>query len=158
MTEIFKPIKGYEDLYEVSDLGNVRNKASGKLLKPRKNRRGYLRVVLYKGDGTHKEYLIHRLVAKAFLPNPLNLLEVNHKDFNKLNNSVDNLEWCSRQYNAEYSLSKPVNQFSLDGRLLNTYKSTMDAQRQTGIPNQNISECCNGGRYKSAGGFIWKFV
>lgn len=158
MCEIFLDVEGYETLYEISNLGNVRNKASGRLLKPRKSSNGYLRVILYKGDGTYKNYSVHRLVANAFLPNPLNLPEVNHKDFNKLNNSVDNLEWCSRQYNAECSLSKPVAQFSLDGRLLNTYKSTMDAQRQTGICNQSISECCNGRRYKSAGGFIWKFV
>lgn len=149
MCEIFLDVEGYETLYEISNLGNVRNKASGKLLKPRKSSNGYLRVILYKGDGTYKNYSVHRLVAKAFIPNPLNLQEVNHKDFNKTNNSVDN---------AECSLAKPVAQYSKDGKLINTYKSTMDAERQTGICNQSISECCNGGRCKSAGGFIWKFV
>ena len=157
MCEVFKPIEGYEDLYEVSDEGNVRNKTTGRILKPSRTNRGYLCVYLCK-DGIREFKSIHRLVAQAFLPNPDNYPQVNHIDENKLNNSVDNLEWCTSQYNIDYSQSKPVAQFSLDGRLLNTYKSACEAARQTGINRQSISECCLGKRYKTTGGFIWKYV
>lgn len=155
MKENYKNIVGYEDLYEVSDTGLVRNKATGKILKPLKNNRGYLHVRLYK-DGIGKFKLVHRLVAEAFLPNPLNLSEVNHIDENKLNNNVDNVEWCSRQYNIDYSQSKSVCQYSLDGRLLNIYKSAYEAERQTGINQGNICKCCLG-KIKSSGNFIWKY-
>lgn len=155
MNEIFKDIKNYEDLYEVSDTGLVRNKVSGKILKPGRNSRGYLLVNLYK-DGICKSKSIHRLVAETFIPNPNHYPQVNHIDENKTNNNVDNLEWCTRQYNIDYSQSKPVCQYALDGRLLNTYKSVCEASRQTGISQGDISNCCLG-RYKSAGGFIWKF-
>lgn len=156
MCKIYKPIEGYEDLYEVSDEGNVRNKTTGRLLKPGRTNRGYLFVNLCK-DGISKFKTIHRLVALAFLPNPNNYQQINHKDKNRSNNNVDNLEWCTNQYNVDYSISKPVNQYALDGRLLNTYKSTSEAERQTGVPHQNICYCCLGKRL-SAGGFIWKFV
>lgn len=156
MNENYKDIKDYEDLYEVSDTGLVRNKVSGKILKPGTDgRKGYLQVDLHK-DGIRKTYRIHRLVANAFIPNPLNLPQVNHIDENKTNNNVENLEWCSAQYNTEYSKAKPVNQFSLDGRLLNTYKSTMEASRQTGISQGDISDCCRNKRGR-AGNFIWKY-
>lgn len=155
MKENYKNIVGYEDLYEVSDTGLVRNKVSGKILKPGKDGKGYLRVRLYK-DGEWKMYRIHRLVAEAFIPNPLNLPQVNHIDQNKSNNNVDNLEWCTSQYNIDYSLSKPVCQYSLDGRLLNTYKSASEASRKTGINQGDISRCCRG-KYRQAGNFIWKF-
>ena len=157
MCEVFLDVEGYEDLYEISNLGNVRNKASGKLLKPLKNSNGYLYVNLWK-NGIGKFKLIHRLVAQSFIPNPNNYPQVNHIDKNKTNYNVENLEYCTAQYNIDYSVSKPVAQFSLDGRLLNTYKSAHEAERQTGIDNSNICNCCLGKRYKSAGGFIWKFV
>lgn len=154
MKENYKNIVGYEDLYEVSDTGLVRNKVSGKILKPRKDR-GYLHVKLYK-DGIGKIYKVHRLVANTFILNPLNLPEVNHIDENKSNNNVENLEWISHQENIDYSLSKPVCQYSLDGRLLNTYKSINEASRQTGIAQGNICNCCKDKRGR-AGNFIWKF-
>lgn len=154
--EEFRDVVGYEDLYEVSNEGNVRNKITGRMLKPYYDK-GYLKVVLYK-NGEQKHCSIHRLVAQAFLPNPRNLPEVNHIDENKLNNNVENLEWCSRQYNIDYSQSKSVNQYTLEGGLLNTYKSVCEASRQTGIDQSSISSCCLGKRYKSAGGYIWKYV
>lgn len=93
-------IKGYEN-YEVRPNGEVINTKSGKILKPQKNTRGYLQVGLSK-DGTKKHFLIHRLVAEAFIPNPLNLPCVNHRDENKTNNCISNLEWCTYEYNNNY--------------------------------------------------------
>ena len=107
--EEWKSIPGYEGLYEVSSYGRVRSvercdrfnrKIVSKILKPNYVS-GYLRVGMYKNK-TFKYYLIHRLVAQAFLPNPDNLSEVNHKDEDKSNNRVDNLEWCDRSYNMNY--------------------------------------------------------
>lgn len=156
MKENYKDIVSYEDLYEVSDTGLVRNKVSGKILKPGRNN-GYLYVNLCK-NGKYKSIRIHRLVAEAFIPNPLNLPEIDHIDKNRSNNNVDNLRWVNHQENIDYSKSKPVCQYALDGRLLNTYKSAVDAARQTGINRQSINNCCLGRTgYKSAGNFIWKF-
>lgn len=160
MCEIFLDVEGYETLYEISNLGNVRNKTSGRLLKPKKSKthKGYLSITLSK-NGIHKGYLIHRLVAKAFIPNPNNLPQVNHKDCNRANNNVDNLEWCSVQYNNEYSLAKPVAQYTLDGKFIAKYKSLHEAERQTGIHQTSISSFLHGyKKYSHAGGFIWKYV
>lgn len=154
--EIWKDIEGYEDLYEVSDEGNVRNKNTGKLLKPGKNNRGYLCVHLSK-DGISKHKTIHRLVAKAFIPNPNNESEVDHIDKNRSNNNVDNLRWVNHQENIDHSNSKAVNQYFPNGKLFATYKSTQEASRQTGISQGNICQCCLG-KIKSACGFIWKYV
>ena len=98
--------------YEVSNLGRVRNK-KGLLLKPQKTEKGYLRVDLSK-DGKTKHYKVHRLVASAFIPNKNNLPQINHKDENKQNNRVDNLEWCDNWYNSHYgSKASPYIQLSL---------------------------------------------
>ena len=107
-TEIWKPKKDYEGLYEVSNLGRVKSLGNGKsinskegILKPGKIKQGYLQVTLCK-NRKQKRFLVHRLVAEAFLPNPENLPFINHKDEDKTNNSVDNLEYCTREYNNNY--------------------------------------------------------
>ena len=102
--EEWRDIQGYEGLYMVSNLGRVKSlnyHRTGKerIMKPSDNGHGYLFVVLCK-DGKDKNCRINRLVAQAFLPNPDNLPEVNHKDENKYNNCVENLEWCDRSYNV----------------------------------------------------------
>ena len=99
--EEWKNVIGYEGLYEVSNMGNVRNVRRNTLLKLSKNKYGYIRVFLYK-NGISTGFQVHRLVAQAFLPNPDNLPQVNHKDEDKSNNRVDNLEWCSQLYNNIY--------------------------------------------------------
>lgn len=96
---MWKDIENYEGLYQVNELGEVKSKRG--ILKPKPTKWGYLQVGLYK-NGVCKNFSVHRLVAKAFIPNPDNLLEVNHKDENKLNNTVENLEWCTRKYNINY--------------------------------------------------------
>ena len=160
--EIWCPIKGYESLYEVSDQGRVRSLKFGKerILKPGRNPEGYLVVCLCK-NGEIKQCLVHRLVAQTFIPNPDNLPQVNHKDEDKENNSVQNLEWCTNKYNSNYGTrndrcSKPVLQFTKDGEFVKEWKSTNDIQRNLGYFHNNISNCCNG-KCKSAYCYIWKF-
>lgn len=108
--EEWKNIIGYEGLYEVSNKGNVRNVRRNTLLKLSKNYYGYIRVALSK-NGIKTWLRVHRLVAQAFLPNPDNLPQINHKDEDKLNNCVENLEWCTAKYNNNYGdrLKKSIN-------------------------------------------------
>lgn len=157
MIEEWKDISGYEGLYEVSNLGRVRR--NGKILKPLKDS-GYLRAHLSK-NGIAKKVLIHRLVAFAFIPNPNNYPEINHKDEDKTNNTVENLEWCSREYNINYGtrnerVSKPVLQYDRLGNFIREWPSGLKAEEELGINNGNISSCCSG-KVKTAGGFVWRF-
>lgn len=167
--EYWKPVVGYEGLYEVSNFGRVKSLKFGKerILK-QKIRGGYYSVGLSK-NGIVKTYQVHRLVAEAFIDNTDNLPQVNHKDENKLNNSVDNLEWCDAQYNCNYGTrterlsksqingkrSKIVIQYNLDGTFVREWPSTMECERN-GYKNTGISKCCNGKR-KTAKGFIWAY-
>lgn len=167
--ETWKSVVGYEGLYEVSDLGRVKSLWYGRerILKPGKSNKGYLYVVLCKDGETKKTLHIHRLVAEAFIPNPNNLETVNHKDEVKTNNVATNLEWLSMKDNDNYGTrnnrvaeakSKQVRMFNKStGELLATFPSTVEAGRVTGIVQQNISKCCNGGR-KSAGGYVWRYL
>ena len=98
---MLKDINGYEGLYRIDDHGNVYSIKSNKQISYFISNNGYKRVTLFK-NGKSKNISIHRLVAIAFIPNPNDLPQVNHKDENKLNNNVDNLEWCSSKYNANY--------------------------------------------------------
>ena len=161
--EKWKQIAGYEGLYEVSNLGRVRSLWFGKtrVLKPGKLRNGYLFVTLCK-DGKRKHLLVHRLVAGAFVPNPRNLETVNHKDEDKTNNAASNIEWLSRADNVAYSCpqfaERGVRMFDKStGELLDTFPSTIEAERQTGISHSNICSCCLG-RRKSAGGRVWRYL
>lgn len=164
MIEEWRDVLGYEGLYEVSNLGRVRR--NGKILKPQAERGGYLHVFLSK-NGIVKHGKVHRLVASAFIPNPNNYPQINHKDEDKTNNAVSNLEWCDGKYNANYGtrnkrvsekMSKPVFQFDLLGNFIREWPSALKVEEETGMNHSNISMCCLG-RYgfKTAGGFIWKF-
>lgn len=176
--EIWKPVAGYEGLYEVSNEGNVRSLKSGrwrnrrKILTPRKIDNGYHLVALCK-DGTGKQMYVHRLVAQAFIPNPNNLETVNHKDEVKTNNNVSNLEWMSHKDNNNFGtrnrriaearvnhpkLSKLVQMLDKStGELLETFPSMDEARRVTGIAQSSIYKCCRG-KLKSAGGYVWKYA
>lgn len=157
MNEIWKSIAGFAGRYEVSNLGHVRSCYTGKtrLLSQSKNNKGYLRVFLCK-NGTKKVFFVHRLVAEAFIPNLNSLETVNHKDENKLNNHVENLEWMTMADNLSYGsriqkISVRVRQYNSDGTFIAEYKSIREASRETGVRIRNIG---NGSVF--VGGFIWK--
>lgn len=178
--EIWKPIVGYEGLYEVSSLGRVRSlgnggnnrhKGKGRVLKQELGNTGYYRVHLCKNN-VRKHKSVHRLVAEAFIPNPNNLPQVNHKDECYTNNHADNLEWTDQKYNVNYgtaierrskklinhpSYSKKVERYDLDGNYIDTWPSTMEVQRVLGIHNPNVSACCLG-KVQTAGGYKWKYA
>ena len=161
MKEIWRDIKGYEGKYQVSNMGrvkslNYKNTGKERIMKPHDNGRGYLRVVLCK-EGKGKQCRINRLVAQAFLPNPDNLPEVNHIDQCRTNNNVENLEWCTTQYNVEYSQAKAVIGINKVSGLILEFPSIMEAERQTDISNKHICDCLKG-RCKSAGGYYWHYA
>ena len=179
--EYWKPVADYEGLYEVSNWGRARSLdrwvkgrngsvrlCKGRILKLKTNNQGYLLVTLCK-NGKGKTFTVHRLVAEAFLPNTDNLPEVNHKDENKLNNNVDNLEWCNRKFNINYGTriervakkntngkcSKPVLQYTLDGVFVREWESTNECERN-GFSHGAVAACCRGKR-KTHKDFIWKY-
>ena len=170
MNEIWRDIVGYEGLYQISNLGNVKSlnyRRTGKerILNPGNNGSEYLFVILCK-NGKRKNFTIHRLVANAFLENSDDKSDVNHKDEDKTNNCVDNLEWMSRKENINFgthnqrsakSRSKSVIQYSLDGKFIKEWPSIIQIERDLGFSKGNISQCCNGKR-KSAYGYVWKFA
>ena len=151
--EIWKDIKGYEGLYLISNLGNIKslhNYRRGNIIKP-KLKKGYYQVGLRKNN-IRKWYAVHRLVALTFIPNPNNLPCVNHKDENKLNNNINNLEWCTVYYNNCYGsrlkrvavnnkLRKPIIQYDLNGNFIKEYMSIAEASRQCNISVSNIYFC-----------------
>lgn len=153
-------IVGYESLYQVSDLGNVKNH-KGVILKGTGFKNGYRQVVLCK-DGKHKSVYIHRLVALHFLENPSHYTEVNHLNEVKTDNRACNLEWCSHKDNCYYSItwekiSRKCAQYNKDNTFIQEYPSILQASKITGINDSNINQCCLGKR-KTAGGFIWKLI
>lgn len=166
MKEIWEKIEKFEN-YEVSNLGNVRSfikEKNGVVLKPQKNKKGYYQVLLYKNKKPHPKRL-HRLVAQAFIPNPENKPQVNHIDGNKLNNCVNNLEWCTNSENQIHAykngLEKPktqrkIRQYDIDGNYIKSFDYIRNAQKELNIDESSISKCCRGER-KSAGGYIWKY-
>ena len=167
--EIWKPVKDYEGLYEVSNNGNVRSvdrmvKHSkgglrlykGRLMKPYLNSDGY-RMVKISKNGVGKIKRVNRIVAETFIPNPYNLATVNHKDENKLNDSVENLEWMSLSDNIRYSCCKSINQLTINDEFIRTWESASDVNKELNFNTSNILRCCKGKR-KSAHGYKWCYV
>ena len=188
MEEVWKDIKGYEGLYKVSNFGRVKSLCrksicgshyitiKEKILKPSKtgSDRKYLHIILAK-DGINISKFIHRLVAEAFIPNPNNLPQINHKDEDPSNNCVYNLEWCDAKYNMNYGTinrrrgeslgygkdnpySIPIIQYDKNGEFIKEWDSTMDVERELHIQHSNITKCCKKQlHFKTAGGFIWRY-
>ena len=170
-------VKDYEGRYMVDARGNVFSLKRNRVMTPCKSNNGYLQVHLTK-DGKGKSFKIHRLVAEAFIPNPYNLPQVNHKDEDKYNNHVDNLEWCTQSYNLNYndgqkrraknrnyedisrkrsnSQSKEVTQYDFDGSIIAVWKNAYVAEKH-GYNRCMINQCCIGNK-KSHRGYIWKYT
>lgn len=177
--EVWKDIKDYEGLYQVSNFGRVKrlkytmptkikhnNFITKKehLMKLSLNKKGYLYVKLCK-NGKTKHFQVHRLVACAFIPNLSNKPQVNHLDENPLNNCMDNLEWSTAKENLNYGtrtmrakikISKKVNQYTLDNKFIKTWNSMQDIERETHYFASSICLCCKNKR-KKAYGYIWKY-
>lgn len=177
--ENWKPVVGYEGLYEVSDTGKVRSLNWRKrgitkelFLKP--HNRGYLMVELA-NHGKKKAFTVHRLVANAFIENPNGYATINHKDENKKNNNVDNLEWCSLEQNIKMYLENhpdrkkgsggrrkrkrccPIVQKTLDGDIVKKWDCARDIFIETGMSDWSISQCCRG-KQRTAYGFKWQYA
>ena len=172
MEEIWKDIAGYNGRYQISNLGRVRSFAQdskvGKIKVGNKTHKGYRTYLLYDGNGGSKWCPVHRLVAQAFIANPDGLPQVNHKDENKENNCVTNLEWCTNDYNSHYgtkiqrgreanmcceTTSLPIYSIDKNGKK-EVYASIGEAERITGCSHSNIVRTLKG-RTNHCGGRQW---
>ena len=178
---IFKPIKGFENMYEISNYGIIKSvdrniickdgqikPIKSRYIRPADNGSGYKFVYLWKDNKQHR-YYVHRLVDETFIPNPDNLPEINHIDNNKNNNHVNNLEWCSYGQNIKHAyktglkvatsnhLKRKILQYDKNMNFIKEWECTKDVQRSLGIYHSNISVCCEG-RQKTAGGYIWRYA
>ena len=182
--EEWRPAVGYEGLYEVSNYWRifslkkvVRSKHNSTQVKNERmmhcvNKCGYYGVQMSK-NGMHRLESVHRVVALAFIPNPNDYPQVNHKDENKWNNCVNNLEWCTSKYNNSYGTlnkrrrliflnderrSKPVLQYTMDNVFVAEYPSAAEASRVTGLSKSIIKNvCARRPNQYSAGGYKWKY-
>lgn len=183
--EIWKDAVGYEGLYQVSNLGRIYSFRYNKILNPPVDKHNcYIQTSLWKNK-IQLNCRVHRLIAETFIPDKttfksmpdedrslinLDELEVNHKDEDKTNNCVDNLEWCTKKYNIHYgtsltrrahSQSKPIEQFDLNGNFIKKWNSTAEASRnfknQYKNPKNNINDVLRG-RHKTACGYIWRYA
>lgn len=165
-------LDGYGGLYQVSNYGRIKsisylfcNKKS-RILKANKNKEnGYLKVTLCRDGKTLTKY-IHRIVGENFIPNLNNYPTINHKDENKINNKVNNLEWCTVKYNINYGTGKcrhsekakrKVIQYDLNMNFIKQWNSITEAWKMLKIHKNNIMKCCQN-KQKTAGGFIWKYT
>lgn len=172
--EIWRPVKNYEGLYEVSNFGRVRSltrkvKTSkgitqtwiGKMLTPGKSGNGYYYVTLSK-NGKSKARRVHILVAQAFLPNKENYQQVNHIDGDKSNNDFSNLEWCTPHQNIKHAVSNglfnnPIILQFKNGKLVGAFHSTRDAAKATGLPYSAIGKCIqHSPEHKHVGGYVFR--
>lgn len=157
MKETFKAVPGYEGLYEVSDLGNVKGMKTGKILKPSTNQDGYLHVNLCK-DGKRKMFRVHRLVYAAFNEEiPLGL-EVNHINKKRYDNRLSNLNLMTHKENVEYSKAISIIAFDKSGNFVQEFNSLCEASEWLSNSEAHKNICKNlKGRLRSAYGYVWKY-
>ena len=169
MEEIWKDIEWHKGSYKVSNMGRVQSIRRKKFKDTYLDKRGYVKVCLCY-NYTQKIFSVHRLVAKAFIPNPNNYPQVNHKDENKQNNNVDNLEWCTNKYNCNYG-NKPkkckesalrlqlnkrkITIYDINGKYVDSYRSMMDAAKLLKCSYENVQSVVYG-KTKTCKGYILK--
>lgn len=165
MKEIWRDVKGYEGLYQVSNFGRVKRVTTGRIFKGCKDNSGYLRVNLSK-DSVTSTNTLHRLVAEAFITNQENKPDVNHIDEDKTNNSINNLEWSTRKENCNYGTrnerigklqSIPIIATSIKTGEFQEFNSTKECARQVGLHTSNITAVLKG-RLKQTGGYTFKYL
>jgi hypothetical protein len=158
-----KWIEGYENKYRATINGNIISYICDlpRVLKPKSTNSGYLAVVLRKNNKS-KMFLVHRLIAETFIDNTYNKSYVNHKDGNRLNNCVYNLEWCTASENSQDAVkrngTRKVAQYTKYGKKLCTFSSVKEAMQHIGVDTHSaITNCCNS-KIKSAYGYIWRYA
>ena len=169
----FKDVVGYEGLYMVNPSGDIitlrnKNGRRGTKLKPYKDVDGYMRVRLYDRYGESKWLGVHKVVAMTFIPNPRNCISINHINYIRDDNRVDNLEWCNSYYNNTYNnkhtrvgeiQAKPVYQLNDKGELIKLWKSGSEAAKSLGICRSGIrNACCFVEGYNKYKGYIWSYT
>ena len=164
---MMKDIPNFEGLYAATEDGQIWSYRKKKFLKS--SGTGYQVITLNDATGKGKQYLLHRIIATVFLPNPDNLPEVNHKDEDKTNNAVSNLEWCTHSYNMDYGNTKQKQKEAMQRinkknrkpvycvELNRTFSHRLEAFEELGVHPQSIFNCCKGNA-KTAGGYHWRYV
>lgn len=164
----WKDIAGYELYYQISNIGQVKRKDTGKILK-NNIRNGYEYVTLCV-NGQRKKFYVHRLVAIAFIPNPNSYEQVNHKDGNKSNNKVDNLEWCTQKENLMHAFRTGLNTPTIENLIRfdrkpviriedgKWFSGVTEAANQMGVCEAAMSKCLNKGLSATCCGYHWKFA